>query len=437
MMTLFANRNSQDISRRDFLRVGGLGLGGLTLADLLRLRARGASTPTARPKAVIMIYLYGGPSHIDLYDLKPAAPAEIRGEFEPIPSNVPGFDLCELMPLQAKIADKLALVRGLEFNSDDHTADWVFRGTFPDAKRPVFGSVVSRLRGGGDLPPYVALGGEFLSDPGDPAYLGMAHRPFTPTGPGRANLGLAKDITLERLADRRALLGSFDTLRRDLDARGSLAGMDAHTARALEMITSDRARNAFDLAREPEQVRAKYGKVSQLLLALRLAEAGVSVITLSMSNAVLGGHWDTHAFDLPGGKKPESGFDVLRKIVPLYDRLLHSLVTDLYERGLDQDVAVLAWGEMGRAPRINKNGGRDHWGPAGCALFAGGGMKTGQVIGETGPRGDRAKGIPYKPNHVLATLYQHLGIDLETTLPDYAGRPMYLLEDRKVIAELV
>lgn len=436
MLTLFANRNPHDTSRRDFLRIGGLGLAGLTLADLLRLRARGAAAPTARPKAVIMIYLYGGPSHIDLYDMKPAAPAEIRGEFQPKPSKVPGFDLCELMPLQAQLADRLALVRGVEFNSDDHTADWVFRGTYPDVKRPVFGSVVSRLRASGDLPPYVALGGEFLSDPGDPAYLGMAHRPFTPTGPGLDNLGLAKELSLERLADRKALLASLDTLRRDLDTRGQLAGMDAHTTHALDMIGSSRARAAFDLQREPEHVRAKYGKVSQLLLALRLAEAGVSVITLSLSNAVLGGHWDTHAFDLPGGKKPESGFDVLRKIVPLYDRLLHGLITDLHARGLDQEVAVVAWGEMGRAPRVNKNGGRDHWGQAGCALFAGGGFKTGQVIGETGPRGDRAKGNPYKPCHVLATLYRHLGIDLETTLPDYSGRPQYLLDDRKVIAEL-
>ena len=422
-------------SRRDFLRIGALG-GALTLADVLRLRAQGAQPAAARPKSVIMIYLYGGPSHIDLYDLKPDAPVEIRGEFAPIPTNVPGFDISELMPMQAKIAEKLALVRGVEFPSDDHTADWVFRGTFPDRKRPVFGSVVSRMRESKGLPPYVALGGEYLSDPGEPAYLGMAHRPFTPTGPGMANLGLAKDMTLERLDDRKALLQSMDTLRRDLDTRGNLAGMDAYTASALEMISSPRTRDAFDLKQEPEAVRAKYGKVSQLLLALRLAAAGVSVVTLSLSNAVLGGHWDTHAFDLPGGKKPETGFDVLRKLAPLYDKLLHNLVTDMHERGLDKDVAVCVWGEMGRAPRVNKNGGRDHWGAAGFTLFAGGGFTRGQVIGATTPRGERSKGTPYTPANVLATLYQHLGIDLEATLPDYNGRPMYLLDDRRVIKEL-
>jgi len=422
------------ISRRDFLRVGALGLGGLTLADLFRLR--GTAAGGAR-KAVIMIYLYGGPSHIDLYDLKPDAPAEIRGEFKPIHTNVPGFDISELMPLQARLADKLALVRGLEFNSDDHTADWIFRGTFPDKNRPVFGSVVSRLRGGSVLPPYVALGGEYVSDPGEPAYLGMAHRPFVPSGPGLANLGLTNGMTLDRLDDRKALLTALDTLRRDLDDKGGMAGMDAYTARALAMISSPQTRDAFDPSREPESVRARYGKVSQLLLARRLVEAGVSVVTLSLSNAVLGGHWDTHAFDLPGGKKPESGFAVLRRIAPLFDRLLTTLVSDLHDRGLDKDVAVVAWGEMGRTPRVNKNGGRDHWGPAGLVLFAGGGMKMGQVIGATGPHGDRSRGLPYRPSNVLATLYELLGIDPAATLPDYTGRPMYLLDDPRPIAELL
>jgi hypothetical protein len=435
MLTMFSSKSSAGLCRRDFFRVGALGMGGLTLADLLRLRAQGAISPTAGHKAVIMIFLYGGPSHIDLYDLKPEAPPEIRGEFKPIQTSVPGLDIGELMPLQAQIADKLALVRGLHFEQDGHFADAVFRGTYPDIKRPVFGSVVSRLRGGKELPPYVALGGEYLSDPADPAYLGMAHRPFTPTGPGLANLGLQPGITLERLDDRKALLGSLDTLRRDLDGKGSLPGMDAYTVRALDMISSSRARDAFDLSREPDKVRNRYGRVSQLLLARRLVEAGVSVVTLSMSNAVLGGHWDTHSFDEPG-RKPESGFSVLRRIAPLFDRLLHSLVTDLYERGLDKDVAVVAWGEFGRTPKVNKNGGRDHWAPAGVVLFSGGGLKMGQVVGATDARGERSRTTPYRPCNVLATLYQVLGIDLETTLPDYNSRPMYLLDDRKVIAEL-
>jgi hypothetical protein len=424
------------MSRRDVLRIGALGMGGLTLSDLLRLQARGAVEPTARRKAVIMIFLYGGPSHIDTYDMKPDAPDQIRGEFKPIQTNVSGIDIAELMPCQARIADKLALIRGLRFDSNDHVSDWVFRGTFPDIKRPVFGSVVSRLCGSRGLPPYVALGGEFLSDPGDPAYLGMAHRPFTPTGAGLANLGLARDMTLERLDDRKALLQGLDTFRRDLDTHGNLAGMDSFTARALQMIASPSTRAAFDLGAEPDKVRARYGKVPQLLLARRLVEAGVSVVTLSLSNAVLGGHWDTHAFDQPG-RKVESGFSVMRRVLPLYDRLIYTLVSDLHDRGLDKDVAVVAWGEFGRTPKINKNGGRDHWGPAGSVLFAGGGFRTGQVIGATGPQGDHSRTTPYKPCNVLATLYHFLGIDLETTLPDFNGRPMYLLENRKVIQELL
>src|SRR5262245_20981484 len=270
-------------SRRAFLRVGALGLGGLTLADLLRLEAKTVSGTSG--KSIIMVYLPGGPSHIDMYDMKPDAPVEIRGEFKPCQSNVPGFDFCELMPLQAKIADRLAIIRGFKTRGG-HSGDEMTTGFPTGDKRPAFGSVVSRLQGAGPktIPPYVSFNVfsnfEFFENP---AYLGQGHKPFSPSGPDMANLRLHKDVTLDRLADRRSLLGAFDSLRRDLDdTKGSLAGIDSFTAQALDMVASSQARVAFDLSREPDRVRDKYGRdSSQFLLARRLVEAGVRVVTLS------------------------------------------------------------------------------------------------------------------------------------------------------------
>jgi len=420
--------------RRDFLKVGALGLGGLTLADVLRLQAA-SPTPRSR-KAVIMVYLPGGPSHIDMYDLKPGAPQEIRGEFQPIRTNVPGLDICELMPLQAQIADKFALVRTLQ-TVDTHSAELLMRGTLTGPKRPVFGSVVSRLRPRHEtLPPYVALGGENGSDPGDPVYLGTAHRPFKPGGPGMQSLSLDREVTLDRLGDRRALLGAFDNLCRDIDDhRQTLAGLDAFSAQALQMISAPSTREAFDLAREPEAVRSRYGPAGRLLLALRLAEAGVAVVTVSLAGTVVpGGDWDTHAGT---DQRSETNFANLRRKLPVYDRAIHAMITDLYSRGLDQDVAVVVWGEFGRTPRINRNGGRDHWAPASFALIAGGGLSMGQVIGDTGPRAESPRSAPYRPSNLLATLYRHLGIDPAATLSDYNGRPMYLLDERRLIEELL
>jgi len=434
------------ISRRNFLQVGALGAG-LTLADVFRLRARAGTNPPASPKAVIMILLGGGPSHIDMYDMKPNAPAEVRGEFKPIRTKVPGFDICELMPLQAKITDKLALVRNLEMTTSSHnymeiTSGFLWGNQIPGGKggpRPAFGSVVSRLRGGAKVPPFVSLWNADPTAAEDPAYLGLAHRSFFPSGPGLDNLGLGKGMTLDRLADRKTLLRSFDGLRRQVDTRGEQAGMDAFTGRALEMISSPRTRQAFDIEREPERVRTRYGLSSdlpvynvnylilkQFLLARRLVEAGVSVVSLQAF-----GEWDTHA----------DNFKTLRRLVPVLDRGIAALVGDLHDRGLDRDVAVVMWGEFGRGPRIySLNGhppGRDHHGPANFVLFAGGGLKVGQVVGATDKRGERPIVQPYSPQTVLATLYHVLGIDPSTTLPDHSGRPIYLLDDRRKIEELV
>jgi hypothetical protein len=434
------------LHRRAVLRVGALGLGGLTLADLLRAEDRAGSDTTAT-KSVIMVYLPGGPSHIDLYDMKPDAPVEIRGEFKHIKTNVPGLDVCELMPLQAKIADTFSVVRGFH-PGGIHDSQMLTTGFRVGTHRPAFGSVVSRLRPntGTGLPPYVTLVQETNLPFGqNPAYLGPAHKPLAMRNGSLADLTLPRGVTLDRLDDRKTLLQSFDTMRRAAHARGEGDGADAFTARALEMVSSSRTREAFDLAREPEKVRARYGPLpgtQQFLLARRLVEAGVRVVTLcggwvndgrgdSPSNL---SNWDTH----------EDNFNRIRMQAPRLDHALYTLLTDLRQRGLDKDVVVVACGEMGRAPRVGKPNdggnanasGRDHW-ETGFAWVAGGGLQTGQVIGATDRDGGRSKGRPYTPQNLLATLYRVLEIDPVTTLADHNGRPQYLLDDREPIAELL
>ena len=428
------------VSRRDVLRVGALGLAGLGLPDVLRLRARAAETSGAsRPahKSVIFVFLAGGPSHIDMYDLKPDAPAEIRGEFNPIETNVPGIRMCELMPLQAQLADKLAIVNGVA-TIDTHSAWTVMTGFHEKDRRPVFGATVSRLWGNSidGLPTYVSLRGENGSDPGEAGYLGAAHRPFTPDGPGLENLRLAAGLSLDRLDDRKTLLRSLDAFRQGVDdLRGNLAGVDAYTTQALDIITSRRAAEAFDVGREPAKVRERYDKATRLLLALRLVEAGVPVVTLSLAGTCIpNGDWDTHAGSDQGSK---TNFASLREKLPVYDRALHAMITDLYDRGLDRQTLIVVCGEFGRTPRINKFGGRDHWAPAGSVLFVGGGLKMGQSVGNTGRFAERATNHTYNAQSVLATIYHVLGIDPAATIANHNGRPMYLLDDREPIAELV
>jgi uncharacterized protein (DUF1501 family) len=425
------------LSRREFLRVGALGVGGLTLADLLRLQARGETRSGSKGKAIIMIYLNGGPSHVDLYDMKPDAPVEYRGEFNRIKTNVPGMDICELLPLQAKIADRFAIIRNMKFEQQGHTAPELYTG-FLKGNRPSIGSVVSKLRQEdgvvSPLPPYVYLGD--ANHVGGPGFLGKAHEAYQPGSKGAANLGRSPDVTLEQVGDRKNLLRAFDSLRRDLDdARGSLGGMDAFTAQALEMMTSNKARDAFDITREPASVRERYGKATEYLVARRLVEAGVPVVTLTPPNhnpgPMCNGQWDHH----------DHIFRCLRAVLPQLDRCLHSLITDLVERGLFSDVGVVVWGEMGRTPRVGTQrgttAGRDHWPQAGFTLLAGGGLRTGQVVGATDARGENPKGRPYTPQNVLATLYHVLGIDPGTSLLDHQGRPVPLLDDREKVAELV
>ncbi len=430
MLTFFGSPRKcrGQVSRRDVLRLGALALGGLTLPDVLRLRASAAQRDS-RAKSVIVIWMRGGASHIDSYDMKPEAPAEIRGEFNPIPTNVPGIQVCEHLPRHAAMMDRLAIVRGIQsIDIGDHTPHYILTG-FPDrGKRPVLGAIVSRLRPRTDgLPPYVSLMYEppGLYDNEGPTYLGPAHRPFAPRDEGLANLSPARGMSLERLGDRRELLGQFDTLRREADRAvdygDASAGIDAFTRQALEMVTSPKARDAFDLKRESAATRERYGKYCEnFLMARRLAEAGIPVVTLKV------GDWDTH----------EHNFRDMREQLPQLDQGFHALVSDLSDRGLERDVAVVMWGEFGRAPRISRIAGRDHWPEAGAAVLAGGGWRVGQVIGETDAQAGKSKGTPYTPSNVLASVYRHLGIDPAVTIPDRNNRPMHVLDDRDVVREL-
>jgi hypothetical protein len=414
------------MSRRNFLAVGAFGAS-LTLADMLRLQALGNETsdrPAAptRPKSAIMIYLPGGPSHMDMYDLKPDAPAEFRGEFRPIQTSVNGVQICEHFPLQARMWDKFACIRSI-VSVDEHSDSLVMTGKSQrenmTANHPCFGSVVSRVRASSQspVPSFVSLRG--MSRGTEPGFLGISHRPFSPNGPGVQNLTPLQAVNQERMSDRRAMLESFDGLSREVDANAD--GMDVFTNRAFEMITSGGVRNALDLTREGQASRSRYLGVEQFLTARRLVEAGVGCVTLSI------GGWDTHG----------QNFQTLRRQLPQVDKGLSLLVGDLSERGLLDDTVVVMWGEFGRTPRVNNGAGRDHWAPVMSALVAGGGMRMGQAIGASTARGERPQDRRCTVPQVLATLYRAIGIDPATTFLNGTGRPIHIVEDRAPLTELL
>jgi hypothetical protein len=450
MLTIYGGKRSwfcDSLSRRSFMRVGALAVGGLTLPPFLRQQAQAAPAKSPSDKSVIMICLGGGPSHIDTYDMRPQSPAEYRGEFLPRASQVPGMHMCELMPRQAEIAERLAVVRSMQWTEPCHQYYEISTGFPRQAQRPGFGSIVNRLYPGGTrrLPRCVDLGGDGSSDRREaesPRYVGAPYRSFIPSGSAMDDLSLPKEITLERLGDRKQLLSGFDRIRRDLDNSGEFQGFDAFTRQGLDIATSSAVRKAFDISDEPAKLVARYGdknarfrylserygfEFESFIRARRLVEAGVPFVSMSVAR------WDHHCL------VPAEGtiFDSYRTLLPLYDMAIAALIDDLHERGLGERVAVVVWGEFGRTPRINKTGGRDHWPAAGWALLAGGGFKTGQYIGETDTHAERPKSRPYGPQNVLATLYRHLGINPAGTLSDLSGRPVHLLEDCRPVAELV
>jgi Protein of unknown function (DUF1501) len=430
------------VKRRDFLKIGGLAMGGLALPQLLRAEA--AAGIRNSHKAVIMIFLPGGPPHQDFLDLKPNAPAEVRGDLSPIKTNVSGIEICELLPRLAGMMDKLVVIRSIVGATGDHYAFQCMTGRThrqqPAGGWPSMGSVLSKLKGCADpaVPAFVGLAPKMghmpWADPGQPGFLGIAHAPFKPSGDGKGDMVL-DGISLDRLRDRRALLTAFDRFRRDADSTGTMQGMDVFNQQALGVLTSSKLADALDLSKEDPRVVERYGSgdaknrddggpklMSHFLMARRLVEAGARCVTCAFSR------WDWHG----------QNFQAARQDMPLLDQGVSALVEDLHQRGLDRDVSVVVWGEFGRTPKINKDAGRDHWPQVSCAMLAGGGMRTGQVIGATNRLAEYAIQRPVTFGEVFATLYHNLGIDPNTTtIRDLTGRPQYLVDHVQPMWELV
>jgi len=440
MLTLLGGkrRYCDGLSRRSLLRAGALAMGGLSLPALLQAEQRGG-----RPahKSVIMVYLSGGLSHHDSFDMKPDAPREIAGEFRPIATRLPGVQVSEYLPRLAALMDRLAVIRSIVGLRDEHSSFQTLTGYPMDLARreakPSAGSVISRVLGPTSpvIPAFVDL------------FPTMQHRPYNSPGPGfvgpahagarvegdALSLMRLRDLGPEQFKDRRRLLQAMDGVRRALDT-APLERMDVSYRQAFEVLTSSRLVNALDLEREPRHVRDRYGHGSpkhqgdgaplwndQLLVARRLVEAGVRCVTVAY------GFWDTH-----GGN-----FRHLRNNLPVFDTGISALVEDLQQRGLDRDVSVVVWGEFGRTPRINKDAGRDHWAPVNCALLAGGGIPGGQVIGATDKFGAYATTRPIHYRDILATVYQNLGLDPHAIVQDLFDRPVHILpDDARPVREL-
>ncbi len=436
-------------TRREFLRIGGLAMGGLSLRDLLAAEAQSGVRKTH--KAVIMIYLVGGPPHQDMWDLKPDAPADIAGPMRPTHTNVSGVEICDLFPQLAQRADRLAIIRSIVDSQADHDAHQCFtghppRGGVPAGGWPQFGSMVAQVQGPVDrsVPPFASLcytctHGPY-NEPG-PGFLGVGQSPLQSRGKTRENMVL-QGINTSRLGDRRTLLSSIDRLRRDIDQSKKLSGMDEITEQAFNILTSSRLADALDLSKEDPRLVARYGSGNEtihidengaprvpqsFLLARRLVQAGCRVVTVNYSK------WDWH------GGSYNTIFNREREDFPIFDNAFAALLDDLRDTGLDKDVAVVVWGEFGRTPVISKIVGRDHWPKVNSAVLAGGGLRTGQIIGETDRLGGEAVDRPVTFGEVFATLYHHLGIDVaQVTLPDLNGRPQYLVANHaRPLAELV
>jgi hypothetical protein len=437
------------LTRRSFVQAGVLSLGGLGLADCLRLRA-GTASPNRKETCVILFWLSGGPGHMETWDPKPDAVAQYRGPLGAIRTSVPGIQLGELLPEQAKRMHRLAVLRSVSHGSGDHTKanHWMLTGfegpafNVPDfrvQRRPSMGSAVTRLRGPNvqGMPPYVAV--PHLRGGTDnffhySAYLGVGANPFiVESDPNLSafrvrNLSLARDLSFERLEDRRGVLSRLEHSRRAGET--AVANLDAHQQRAFDLLTSKRVATAFDVNAEPDHVRNTYGRHTfgqSALLARRLIEAGVTFVTV---NCV---PWDHHgtANRLPTLKGA-------KLLVPPLDQAIAALIDDLVQRGQYERTLVVAMGEFGRTPRMNPEGGRDHWGNTFSVLMGCGSMKMGQAVGKSTPRGEYVADRPITPQDVAATVYHHLGIDAsKVAFQDVQRRPVYLIEQGQAIRELV
>jgi len=446
-------RQSVRLNRRGFVKAGLLGTAGLSLADLLRTEAQASEIARPTPQNnVIILWMRGGPSHIDMWDPKPDAPEEYRGEFGVSRSNVPGILLSDMLPRSARIMDKWSIIRSLHHNDAGHSAgDQICFTGYPSGPNPdeniypSCGSIVSRQLGhlSPDLPAYVMIP-RMLPGAGA-AYLGVAHKPFEtgadPANPGSfrlPNFSLPSGVTLDQVGERRGLLSSFDSIRRDVDRTGQFVALDRFQHQAWDILTSPRARQAFDLDSEPQHIRERYGLMpsfdpgasnrcgapnwaQRMLLARRLVEAGVRLVTVDLR------WWDTHVL----------GFDSLRRgFLPRWDRAFPALLEDLETRGLLENTLVVAWGEFGRTPRVNNDAGRDHYPNVFSAALAGGPVRGGRVVGESDSRGAFPKTNGKTPQDVLALMYRHLGVDITTSYQDNTGRPHPVLPSGRPVEEL-
>ncbi|CAN5555454.1 DUF1501 domain-containing protein [soil metagenome] len=456
-------------SRRNFLKAGWAGLAGLSLPTLLQAREEGARTgqPLGSGKSVILLWMAGGPSHIDTWDPKPDRPIDNRGPFGVIPTRLPGVHFCEHLPKQAAMLDQFTVIRSVDAQFSNHEPNSVFQtGNTEAAPRvnvrghlyPSIGSIVAKLHGPNHpaMPANAAFIRSRTHIPGA-GYLGKKYDPFpansaatlplyndvgVPNGRmSKADLfRFPKQVSHERILERRSLAAAFDQMRKELDVTGNMDAMDRYSQQAVEMLVGGRARAAFDLSRESPRIRDRYGShlwCQQALLARRLVEAGVAFVTIDLSYHPSSGTWDTHGDNIPPYGGIRKG---LQPLLPLFDHLFTTLLQDLRERGLLNDVLLIAMGEFGRTPRIGtqeSTDGRDHWPSVMSMALAGGGMRHGQVIGASEQDGGQIKHRPVTPGDLAATIYKHMGVPLDATYLDNTGRPRAIVEKGQPIAELI
>lgn len=429
-------------NRRNFLSIGSLFLGSsfVSLPQILKAQ----TDSNKKHKGLINIFLAGGPPHLDLWDLKPNAPSEVRGVFEPISTNVDGVQICEVFPNLAKRMDKCTIIRSIVGNHGDHASYQCMTGWTPDSLksiggRPCIGSVVSRLQGAFDvaIPPFIGLAEMTKhapwSDSGGPGFLGASFNPFKPNGDGLEDMILKESV--QRLNDRKLLLQALDNINRRLDTKQQIQSADTFTNKAFDILTDNKLLQALDIKGVSQDILAAYGDGkpfnfqydgaptdnSHLLIAKRLIQAGARVVSLSY------GRWDSHG----------DNFGLVKDHGSKLDQCLSALIDDLDKSEMLEDTTVIVWGEFGRTPKINPDSGRDHWPQVNSAILIGGGMRHGQVIGSTNKLGEYAQDRPVHVQEIFATLYHSMGIDTsQTTIIDTTGRPQYLSE-HPVIKELI
>ena len=425
-----AHPNCDGIGRRDFMKIGGLGLGAFGLPQLLAVRELAAkSGKSVKDTSVVWLWLGGGPTHVETFDPKMSAPVEYRSVTGETTTSVPGVTIGGQFQKIATQADHFAFVRSFAHTNSGHGGGTHFLMTGYDNRmadngglptRPSLGSITARLRGANHpetgMPTYVRLDGIGADGP---AFLGTGYAPFGTNNQAKTNMTLR--TSLERVEDRRALLNDFDRFQREADRTGLMSGLDAFEQQAFNLVLGN-ATDAFDLKKENKEVVSKYGKGlgEQLLVARRLCESGCGFVTLNY------GGWDMHG----------NIHQALKSRVPVLDHAVATFVQDVQERGLGEKILLVITGEFGRTPRINKNAGRDHWAPLSTLALSGGGLKMGQVVGESDSKVTRPHSRPITPQDLMATVFGVLGIDLATQFTNQAGRPVYMVEGGKPIPEL-